>query len=96
MLSQVYHVIRSRTDGKYLVARPQADDDRPEQSYLLLFRADYEALSYLNTHGADMRDYFAVESVVGNQVGTIVHRWGFHGIGVVLDPLIPSVEFMSI
>jgi len=96
MFSQVYHVIRSRADGKYLTAHPQLEDDRPSPSYLLLFREDYDALSYLNTHGADVRDRFAVELVSGSQVGSIVNRWSLHGVGVVMDPLVPSVEFMAI
>jgi hypothetical protein len=96
MFSQVYHVVRSRADGKYLTAKPQVESDRPPPSYLLLFREDYDALSYLNTHGADVRDRFAVELVSGSQVGAIVQRWSFQGVGVVMDPLIPRVEFMAI
>ncbi len=100
MISQTYYVIRSRTDGKYLTARPHMDTaqdhDRPQPSYLLLFREDYDALSYVNTHGAEVRDRLAVEPISGNQIGAVVNRWGFRGVGVIMDPLLPSVEFMTL
>ncbi|MEY3333912.1 MAG: hypothetical protein RLZZ176_2215, partial [Cyanobacteriota bacterium] len=46
----VYYIIRSRTDGKYLTARVHDNTS----GYLLLFKEDFEALSYLNTHAADL------------------------------------------
>ncbi|MFM6007020.1 MAG: hypothetical protein ACKPB7_27790 [Sphaerospermopsis kisseleviana] len=44
MLSQVYYIIRSKTDGKYITAK--IDDDK--SGYLLLFKEDFEALTNLN------------------------------------------------
>ncbi|MEA5553099.1 hypothetical protein VB713_19320 [Anabaena cylindrica UHCC 0172] len=91
MLSEVYYIIRSRTDGKYLTAR--VDDNT--SGYLLLFKEDFDALSYLNTHAADLANRLAVESVTGTQVGSLVKRWGFAGTGIVSDPLLPKIEFLQ-
>lgn len=101
MFSQVYYLIRSRTDGSYLVARLNRSQDggenqSQEASYLLLFSEQYDALSYLNTHAKDVRDRFGVESIPGSQIKEILQRWGFDGIGVVKDPLIPNVEFLRL
>ncbi len=98
MLSQVYYLVRSKADGRYLVARPNQNDDRPPANpgYLLLFREHFDALSYLNTHGASVSDQFAIESLPGTQLEGLLKRWSFVGIGVVQDPLIPRVEFMSL
>lgn len=90
-----YYLIRSRSDGRYLVAHPHPDSESTPQSYLLIFREDFDALSYLNTHGADIADRFAVESVVGSQIKNLINRWGFVGVGIVQDPLLPKVEFLS-
>lgn len=94
MFSEVYHVIRSKADGSYIAAHPRTGE-QPGPSYLLIFREHFEALSYLNTHGADVSDRFAVESVPGSQLINLVKRWGFTGLGLVQDPLIPRVEFLS-
>jgi hypothetical protein len=91
MLSEIYYIIRSRTDGKYLTAR--VDDSA--SGYLLLFKEDFDALSYLNTHAADLANRLAVESVSGTQVGSLVKRWGFAGMGIVSDPLLPRIDFMQ-
>lgn len=98
MVSQVYYIIRSRADGTYLVARPKSTDnpDRPlPPGFLLLFREDYDALSYLNTHAGEMRDRFAVESVPATQIEGLLNRWNFDGIGFVEDPLLPRVSFLK-
>jgi hypothetical protein len=95
MLLQINYLIRSKHDGKYLVARVQEDDDRPDVSYLLLFTEDHQALSYINTHGKSMRDRLTVESASPTQVKNLLQRWGYQGIGMVTDPLIPTIEFMS-
>lgn len=87
-----YYLLRSREDGRYLVAHP---DDAASASYLLMFSEDFEALSYLNTHGADIRDRFAVESIVTSQIKNLINRWGFAGVGIVEDPLLPKVKFLS-
>ncbi|GAB4377649.1 MAG: hypothetical protein Kow00121_27720 [Elainellaceae cyanobacterium] len=99
MLSQVFYLIRSKADGQYLVARPQSKTgaDREQEStpkYLLLFKEHFDALSYLNTHGGELADQFMVESMPGNQLGTLLKRWGFVGMGLVQDPLIPQIEFL--
>jgi hypothetical protein len=95
MLSQVYYVIRSRVDGNYLTANFSQGSSATKASYLLMFREHFEALSYLNTHASDLRDRFAVESVPGTQITGLMKRWGFAGVGIVQDPLIPQVEFLS-
>lgn len=95
MFSEVYYIIRSRTDGRYLTAHPEDSNNPKYSGYLLVFKADFEALSFLNTHGADVASRLAVESVPGNQLKNLLQRWGFAGIGWVQDPLIPRVEFLS-
>jgi hypothetical protein len=95
MFSQVYYLIRSRVDGQYVVANPEGGAAQTGAGYLLLFRENFDALSYLNTHGANVADRFAVESITGNQLKPLLQRWGFTGVGIVQDPLVPTVEFLS-
>ena len=95
MLSQANYLIRSKIDGKYLVARMQTETQQKEANYLLLFQEDYDALSYINTHGADFRDRLTVESVSSLQLKSLLQRWGYEGIGLVEDPLVPQIKFMS-
>lgn len=108
MFSQAYYLIRSRADGSYLVAHPHrkepATQDSEEKieaearknaSFLLLFREHFDALSYLNTHASGIADRFTVESIPGTQIDNLLKRWSFTGIGVVQDPLLPSIEFLS-
>lgn len=98
MLSQIHYLARSKVDGQYLVAYPRGQSSATGQSasgYLLMFQERHDALSYLNTHGADVATRFTVESIPGTQIGKILDRWGFVGIGLVKDPLIPNVEFLS-
>lgn len=99
MFSQAYYLIRSRADGSYLVAHPHAgekvQDQQAKASFLLLFREHFDALSYLNTHASEVSDRFTVESIPGTQIDSLLKRWSFTGIGVVQDPLIPRVEFLS-
>lgn len=101
MLSQVYYLIRSKLDGSYLVAHPTKSGSDPEESrsqatgFLLMFREHYDALSYLNTHGSGMADRFAVESVPATQIEHLLDRWGFAGVGLVQDALLPKVEFLA-
>lgn len=92
MLSQVYYLVRSKADGRYLVACPNQDN---ASGYLLLFREHFEALSYLNTHGVGVAEQFGVESLPGTQLGGLLKRWGFTGVGIVQDPLLPKIEFFS-
>ena len=93
MYSQVYYLLRSKQDGRHLAARPEGPES--ERTFLLLFSADHEALSYLSTHAPEMRDRFAIESLPAYQLKTMLSRWGFAGIGVVSDPMPPKVEFMQ-
>ena len=95
MLSQIHYLIRSKLDGQYLVARPKAGESGKEADYLLLFREHFDALSYLNTHGVGVADHFGVESVSSHQLKGLLQRWGFSGIGIVQDPLLPRIEFLS-
>lgn len=95
MLSQVYYLVRSKADGSYLLAHLNTDINQSEAGYLLVFREHFDALSYLNTHGSDVVEHFAVESVPSTQVGSLLKRWGFGGVGIVQDPLLPKIEFFS-
>ena len=94
MLSQLNYLIRSQKDGKYLVARVQPEDSPETVSYLLVFKEDYEALTYINTHGQAMSDRLSIESVSATQLKSILQRWGYQGVGYVEDPLIPEINFM--
>ena len=96
MLSSINYVIRSQKDGKYLVARISQNEDSPEVSYLLLFKADHEALSYINAHGKGMSDRLGVESLSPPQLKSLLQRWGYQGIGLVEDPLLPDISFLEI
>ncbi len=93
MFSQTYYVLRSKRDGQYLAARPRQEEG---QGFLMLFAADHEALTYVNQHAATLADQFSVESVAGGQLKTLLSRWGYGGIGLVKDPLTPSVEFLTL
>jgi hypothetical protein len=93
MYSQVYYLLRSKHDGRHLAARPNGPES--EQTFLLIFPADHEALSYLSTHAPEMRDRFAVESVPAYQLKGLLSRWGFAGIGLVSDPTAPTVDFLQ-
>ena len=94
-MSQVYYLVRSRADGRYLVAHPHNNAKPGESGYLLMFREDFDALSYLNTHASDMAARFAVESIPGTQLPDLLKRWGFTGVGIVQDSLLPKIEFLS-
>jgi hypothetical protein len=90
-MSEIYYLIRSKSDGRHLAALPKDNSS----SYLLLFKEDYDAMSYLNTHAANLIDRFAVESLPSNLLGGLLKRWGFSGVGVVEDPLVPKIEFLK-
>jgi hypothetical protein len=94
MFSQIHYLILSRADGRYLVAN-NTGADSAKASYLLMFREHFDALSYLNAHGADVADRFTVESVSGTQLKGLLKRWGFTGVGIVQDPLVPQIEFLE-
>ena len=92
-MTTIHYLIRSRVDGRYLTARFQTEDG--ENSYLLLFKQDFDALSYLNTHAQDVSDHFAVESLPEIQLKSLLQRWGFKGVGLVGDPLEPRINFLT-
>lgn len=99
MFSPVYYLIRSKVDGSYLAAHPQLshpDRGKSPAGYLLMFPENFDALTYLNKYAPDMRDRFAVESIAGSQLKSLLERWGFNGVGVVQDPLLPKIKFSSI
>ena len=91
MLSEIYYLIRSKADGRYLAARPNEDD---ASTFVLVFRENFDALSYLNTHASDLSDRLGVETVSGTQLKTVLQRWSFNGLGMVTDPLLPKIEFL--
>jgi hypothetical protein len=93
MYSSIYYLLRSKQDGRHLAAHPEGPER--DRTYLLIFSADHEALSYLSTHAPEVRDRFAVESVPAYQLKGMLSRWGFAGIGLVSDPSGPKVEFMQ-
>ncbi len=96
MFLQAYYLLRSKADGSYLVARLDDRGNPPKTfNYLLIFNESFDALSYLNTHGKDIRDRFAVESIASNQLGNLMQRWGFKGVGIVQDPLLPKIDFLA-
>jgi hypothetical protein len=97
MVSQLYYLLRSRADGSYLVARPQGSNESETSptGYLLVFTADYDALSYVNAHAPDVSDKFAVETVTAAKLQPLMSRWDFQGLGMVSDPRLPHVEFFN-
>lgn len=98
MFSQTYYLIRSRIDGSYLAAYPTLKDDEarsPEHGYILLFQEHFDALSYLNKYAAGVVDRFSVESQAGSQIAGVLNRWGYKGVGIVKDPLLPTVDFLA-
>ncbi|MGB3574019.1 MAG: hypothetical protein WA783_03665 [Phormidesmis sp.] len=99
MINTPYYLLRAKATGQYLVARPPVKDGHPEQPtdpFLLLFVADFDALSYLNTHAKDHAAQFAVEYCDRKQIKSICDRWSYKGMGIVNDPLVPRIEFMSL
>ncbi|MEL6813787.1 MAG: hypothetical protein AAFP03_03115 [Cyanobacteria bacterium J06598_3] len=99
MLTQPYYLLRAKSTGQYLTARPPVEGGHPEEPtdpFLMLFIADFDALSYLNTHAGELASQFSVEYCDRTQIKTICDRWSYKGIGIVNDPLVPRVEFMSL
>ena len=94
MLLQINYLIRSKKDGKYLVAR-LPNKSGIEASYLLVFQQDYDALSYINTHGKAYSDRLSVETATPIQLKSLLERWDYDGLGIVKDPLVPDIEFMA-
>jgi len=59
-----------------------------------MFPEHFDALSYLNNPRLRPGRSFGVESVPGSQVGGLL-KLGFTGVGIVQDPLLPKIEFLS-
>lgn len=87
---EINYLIRSKTDGKYVAASLEE-----QGKYLLLFQEQFDALSYLNTHGADLANRFSVDSTTKAEIKGLLSRWGFQGVALVEDPLIPQVKFLT-
>lgn len=92
MFAKSYYLLRSIHDGQYLTAKPRNQESK---GFLMLFNADYEALSYVNQHAAEVASRFAIESISGQQLRQMMDRWGYEGVGMVRDPLVPQVEFLK-
>lgn len=92
MFTKSYYLLRSVHDGQYLAAKPRNIED--SKGFLMLFNADHEALSYVNQHAAEVATRFAVEPISGQQLKQMMDRWGYEGVGVVTDPLVPQVDFL--
>jgi hypothetical protein len=93
MAGGMYYALRSKKDGQYIAARP--DIDRPDRKYLLVFREDYDALSYLSTHAKELAVHFGTEHLTTDQLKTAIERWSYEGVGLVSDSLLPQVDFMA-
>jgi hypothetical protein len=91
MLSQFYYVVRSPASGEFLVAHPSVD---AAEGFLLLFSADYDALSYINTHGSGVG--CVVEQIPTTALSPTLKRWQLQGVGLVQDPLVPRIQFLRI
>ncbi len=94
MLLQINYLIRSKQDGKYLVAR-MPEQSGIEASYLLVFQQDYDALSYINAHGQEFKDLLTVETASPMQLKALMARWKYAGFGIVKDPLLPDIQFVA-
>lgn len=94
MLLQINYLIRSKQDGKYLVAR-MPEQSGIEASYLLVFQQDYDALSYINAHGQEFSDRLTVETASPMQLKALMKRWKYAGFGIVKDPLLPDIQFVA-
>lgn len=102
MYSHSYYLLRSKVDGQYLVARPRPAASPPASpeatpapaQFLMVFAADHEALSYVNAHAPDLANQFAIETVSPPQLRQVLDRWGYTGIGLVRDALVPQVDFL--
>jgi hypothetical protein len=95
MLSELHYLIRSRADGRYLTARVDGTDGEKEIRYLLIFREHHEALTYLNTHAAEIAQHFSVETIPASQLKALLLRWGYQGLGQVQDPIEPHIQFLK-
>lgn len=67
-----------------------------DSGFVLLFSTDYDALSYLNHHAADVAHQFGVEAIARTQLKPLINRWSFTGVSIVTDPLVPLVDFLEL
>lgn len=51
-------------------------------------------MSYLNTHAGGLTQHFTIETISREQLASEIQRWGFSGVGIVRDPLVPDIEFL--
>lgn len=93
MFTNIFYVLRSKKDGKYLITN-QLNKTGNNQSFLFVFNSDSDAMLYLNHHAPEYAHNFVIESASNQQLKAILTRWGFTGIGIVKDTLIPEVEFL--
>lgn len=97
MLAESYYLIQSRHDGRHLAAHPPQSSktvQKPDTGFLLLFREQSDALSYLNIHARELASRFKIEKIRRDQLANLLKRWQFRGVGIVNDPLVPQVEFL--
>ena len=94
MLGTVHYALRSRLDGRYLIAQPNENDDT--EGYLLLFKENYDARSYLNTFAPNLADRLTIESVPVARLKELLQRWGYRGVALVEDVLTPSFQFLEL
>ncbi|QQE65942.1 hypothetical protein GFS31_26340 [Leptolyngbya sp. BL0902] len=94
-MAQLYYLLRAQADGRYLVARPRTEDPAQSGGFLLVFKADYDALSYLNAHAPDLSEQFSVEAITPPNLKPLLSRWNFQGLGMVNDPRLPQIDFFN-
>lgn len=94
-VAQLYYLLRAQADGRYLAARPRTEDATPSAGFLLVFKADYDALSYLNAHAPDLSEQFSVETITPANLKPLLSRWNFQGLGMVQDPRLPQIDFFN-
>ncbi|WP_373480316.1 hypothetical protein [Geminocystis sp.] len=95
MYNNFFYLLRATHDGKYLAANIE-DLDLGNQTFLLVFKEDYDALGYVNHHTPEYSHKFTVESVSSPQLKSLLPRWGFSGIAIVEDILIPKIKFSTV
>jgi hypothetical protein len=42
-----------------------------------------------------LREFNNIQAIAPSQLSKLMQRWGYTGIGMVNDPLIPDVEFLE-
>lgn len=93
---QQWYVVRSRTDGQYLVARLKGEEGQPPKPHLIVFGEHADALTYLNRHAPDLASQFAVESLTQPQLPGLLQRWSYDGVAIVEDAWLPRLKFGTV